>query len=133
MEITNGMIGYVPDTGMSEAVMTASRKSAEKDAAAAKKVAKDFESLFIGMMVKSMRETVGKDKLTNGGHGEEIYSSLLDQEYAKAMTESGGVGLTAMLEKQLVKPAFDAAGKQGVENHDTSNQRTKTEVTYENR
>ncbi|ABQ28245.1 rod-binding protein [Geotalea uraniireducens] len=78
-------------------------QSAEKEKAAAKKVAREFEVMFVGMMLKSMRETVGKDKLTGGGHGEEVYQSLLDQEYAKGVVDSGGVGLARMIEKQLVR------------------------------
>lgn len=81
-----------------------------KDRMAAKKVAKDFEALFVGIMVKSMRDTVGKDPLTNGGHGEEIYRSLLDQEYAKAISDNNSLGLAERIEKDLLKslPVKDA-------------------------
>ena len=136
MEITNGTDMNVPGYGMNmtnAATGKAERMPAEREAAAAKKVAKEFETMFVGLMLKSMRETVGKDKLTNGGHGEEVYRSMLDQEYAKSLTEHGGVGLTAMLERQLGKPASGGAWNQGIKSYDTSNQRTKTEVTYENR
>ena len=136
MEIINGANGNVSSLGtnMTDAVTGKSGRSpAAREAVAVNKVAKEFETLFVGMMLKSMRETVGKDKLTNGGHGEEIYRSLLDQEYAKSLTDHGGVGLTAMLERQLNKPAPGSVGNQGVTNYGTTNQCTKTEVTYENR
>jgi flagellar protein FlgJ len=69
-----------------------------------KKVAQDFEGLFVGMMMKSMRATVGKDKLTGGGHGEEIYRSMLDQEYANAAVKrSGGVGLAKIIERDIIR------------------------------
>ena len=71
------------------------------------KVAREFESLFIGMMLKSMRATVGKDTLTGGGHGEEVYRSLLDQEYATAMSSGGGLGLRKTIEEQLVPQTGD--------------------------
>lgn len=102
------------------------RMSASGENAAAKKVSKEFESLFIGMMLKSMRETTGKDKITNGGHGEELYRSMLDQEYAKALTERGGVGLATIFEQLLAKP-------QGTGQYDKANQQAKSEVNYENR
>jgi flagellar protein FlgJ len=54
------------------------------------------------MMLKSMRETVKQDKLTGGGHGEEVYSSLLDREYAIAISRRGNLGLAEMIEKQLL-------------------------------
>ncbi len=75
----------------------------EKQRQQAKKVAQDFEGLFIGMMLKSMRETVGKDKLTDGGHGEEIYRSMLDQEYVDATVKRGGFGLARHIEKDIVR------------------------------
>ena len=62
----------------------------DKQRQQAKKVSQDFEALFVGMMMKSMRATVGKDKLTGGGHGDEIYLSMLDQEYAAAAAKRSG-------------------------------------------
>jgi flagellar protein FlgJ len=55
------------------------------------------------MMLKSMRATVGKDKLTGGGHGEETFRSLLDQEYANSAATSGQLGLATSIERQLSK------------------------------
>jgi flagellar protein FlgJ len=78
-------------------------QNADKNPAAAKKVSKEFEAMFVGMMLKSMRETTGKDKLTGGGHGEETFRSLLDQEYANAAAASGKLGLATMIEKELSK------------------------------
>jgi peptidoglycan hydrolase FlgJ len=54
-------------------------------------------------MLKSMRDTVGKDKLTDGGRGEETFRSLLDQEYAQAAVRGGGIGLAPMIEKELTR------------------------------
>jgi len=68
-----------------------------------RKVATEFQSLFVEMMLKSMRETVGQDKLTGGGHGEEVYNSLLDREYADAISRQGNLGLADMIEKQLLE------------------------------
>jgi flagellar protein FlgJ len=76
----------------------------EKQRQQAKKVSQDFEGLFVGMMMKSMRSTVGKDKLTGGGHGEEVYRSMLDQEYANvAVKRAGGVGLAKMIERDIIR------------------------------
>jgi flagellar protein FlgJ len=127
MEITIGAPGILPENraaGSDGAAKTAGRMTAAREKQATVKVAREFEALFVGMMLKSMRETVGKDKLTGGGNSEEIYRSLLDQEYAKALTEHGGIGLTSMLEQELGKP-------QGKINYDQTT--TKIEVNHENR
>jgi len=76
----------------------------EKQRQQAKKVSQDFEGLLVGMMVKSMRATVGKDTLTGGGHGEEVYRSMLDQQYADASVKrGGGLGLAKMIEKDIIR------------------------------
>jgi flagellar protein FlgJ len=76
----------------------------DKQRQQAKKVSQDFEALFVGMMMKSMRETVGKEKLTDGGHGEEVYRSMLDQEYAAASVKrGGGLGLAKTIEKDIIR------------------------------
>ena len=67
------------------------------------KVSQDFEALFAGMMMKSMRATVGKDKLFNGGHGEEVFRSMLDQEYATAAAKRNSLGLAPLIEKDLIR------------------------------
>jgi len=77
-------------------------KPADKDSMAAKKVAREFESMFVGMMLKSMRETVGKDMLSGKGQSDDIYRTMLDQEYARAVSEQGGLGLANTIEKQII-------------------------------
>jgi peptidoglycan hydrolase FlgJ len=91
---------------------------AAKDPAAAKQVAQQFEAMFVGMMLKSMRETVGQDKLTGGGRGEETFRSLLDQQYADEASKTGGIGLARLIEKELTRgyhpaPAAAKGGKDG--------------------
>jgi peptidoglycan hydrolase FlgJ len=75
----------------------------EKQRQQAKKVGQDFEGLFIGMMVKSMHESISKDKLTGGGHGEEVYRPMLDQEYVAAAVKRGGFGLAKQIEKEIIR------------------------------
>jgi flagellar protein FlgJ len=76
----------------------------DKQRQLAKKVSQDFEGLFVGMMMKSMRATVGKDTLTGGGHGEDVYRSMLDQQYADASVKrGGGLGLAKIIEKDIIR------------------------------
>lgn len=76
-----------------------------------KKVARDFESLFINMMLKSMRQTVPEDKIAGGGKAEDTYRFLLDQEYAAAAAKRGGIGIASMIEKELFKRYQIPSGK----------------------
>ncbi|MEK7306859.1 MAG: rod-binding protein [Nitrospirota bacterium] len=66
-----------------------------------KKAAKEFESYFIYYMLKEMRKTIPADSLFGGGRGEEIYRSFQDEELAKSMVESGGIGLSDIIIRDL--------------------------------
>lgn len=68
-----------------------------------KKAAVEFQAVFVEMMLKSMRDTTKQDKLTGGGHGEDVYGSLLDREYAAAISRRGNLGLAEMIERQLLE------------------------------
>ncbi|HEU0265645.1 MAG TPA: rod-binding protein [Geobacterales bacterium] len=86
-----------------EGVTAAGRRTLPTDPQAAQrqKVARDFEALFIGMMLKSMRETTHGESLTGGGQAEETYRSMLDQEYSQTLSQQGGIGLAHLIEQQL--------------------------------
>lgn len=66
-----------------------------------KDVSREFESLFLNLVLKSMRQTIDKSKLMDGGHAEKLYQGMLDSEYAKIMSKMDHTGLGAMIEKQL--------------------------------
>ncbi len=105
-KIVSGLpLPQVPQPAVPSAAKAPGRADqAEKEQSARKKVAQEFEALFVGMMLKSMRATVGTDSLTGGGHGEEVYRSLLDQEYAMAAARGEGLGLARLIEQQLGLP-----------------------------
>lgn len=66
-------------------------------------LAQQFESVFMEIVMKSMRSTVNKSELMDGGNAEEIYSSMLDGEYAKSMAATGPSGLAHNIERQLLE------------------------------
>ena len=100
------------------------------------KAAAEFESIFVEMMFKSMRDTVSQDALTGGGHGEEMFGSLLDREYATAVSKRGGLGLAKMIEKQLLAQEGGSGkgpgGSVGITSDEKKANRNKNEVTHEN-
>ncbi len=66
-----------------------------------KKACQEFEAIFTYQLLKSMRKTIEKCDLFNGGQGEEIYESLLDQELAKKLAGSGPGSLADLLYQQF--------------------------------
>lgn len=70
----------------------------------------EFESLLFNCMIKNMRDTIQKSGLIDGGNAEEIYTSMLDQEYAKALSKSTRSTLAESMYEQL-KPKEQQQGK----------------------
>ena len=70
-----------------------------------KDVASEFESLFINMLFKNMRQTVPKDQWLDGGMKQEIFTDMLYNEYAKNFSKAGGIGLGDMVYKYLKQTA----------------------------
>lgn len=74
----------------------------EVDRQTLRKTAEDFESLFLNIVLKSMRNTVPKEGLISGGNAEEVYRSMLDDEYSKLMASQRHTGLADHIEKFLL-------------------------------
>ncbi|MGH8383896.1 MAG: flagellar assembly peptidoglycan hydrolase FlgJ [Pseudomonas sp.] len=71
-----------------------------------RKVAQEFESLFLGEMLKSMRsatEALSKDNPLNTPEAKQ-YQEMYDQQLAVSMSrEGGGIGLADVLMRQMSK------------------------------
>lgn len=72
----------------------------EKDPQAIKQVAKQFESLFVKMMLKSMRDTVPENELF-GSNAERMYQDLYDKQLSLQISNGRGIGLAEVIERQL--------------------------------
>lgn len=69
-------------------------------------VAKEFESLFAKQMLDSMRDTLNPDDdMFNGGMAQDIFEDMLYEEYARMLSQEGGLGIADMIVQQ-----FEGAG-----------------------
>jgi flagellar protein FlgJ len=83
------------------------------DKAALKEAAKQFESLFMRELIKSMREATQKSGLMEG-EGADLGTDLLDQQFAVQLSGLPG-GLSEAIERQLGKQMQNnAAEKAGL-------------------
>lgn len=76
---------------------------------ALKTAAKQFESVFLNMMLKSMRDATPQDGMMDSEQTK-MFTGMLDQQLAQNMANKG-IGLADMLVKQLTPPG--ANGKPG--------------------
>ena len=72
------------------------------DPEALRAAAKQFEGLFLQMVLKSMRDSVPREGLFDSDQSR-MYESLLDQQLALVMSSKGTTGLAAMIERQLAR------------------------------
>jgi flagellar protein FlgJ len=84
-----------------------------QDPAALKEVAKQFESLFTQMLLKSMREanrSLSNGDTLFGSDQADFYQDMFDQQIAVHLSQGEGLGLADMLVRQLAGGA--ASGEQ---------------------
>lgn len=75
-------------------------KVKSNDPEALRAAAKQFEALFVQMVMKSMRDAVPHDGLFDNDQSR-MYESLLDQQLSLSMSGKGGLGLAEMIERQM--------------------------------
>ena len=73
------------------------------DAAKAAFVSKEYESVFISQFLGSMFSGIKTDGPFGGGQGEEMFRSLMIDQYAKGLTQRGGFGLASAMQSELMK------------------------------
>ena len=81
----------------------AAAPKATADAAKAEWPPKEYESVFISQFLGSMFDGIKTDGITGGGQGEEMFRSLMINEYGKAIQQRGGFGLAAHMKTELLK------------------------------
>jgi peptidoglycan hydrolase FlgJ len=93
-------------------------RAASGDKDALREAARQFESLMVAQMLKSMRQTrfSDEDDPLTGGESLKLYQGLLDQQWAAKMANGRGLGFADMLVKHLERQAgltMDADGVDG--------------------
>lgn len=96
-------LGNYHDLNSLQNLKAKSRESDEGKLAAIKNVAKQFESMFVGMMLKSMRDanaTFEEDNPLNSSEMK-MYRDMYDQQLSMHLSEGRGIGIADALVRQL--------------------------------
>ncbi len=96
-ESTNSRI-YTDFNGLANLKAAAREESPE----AIKQVAKEFESTFVEMMLKSLRDASSGDGLMEND-GSRMYQDMFDKQIAVDISERGDFGVAKVIEAQLTK------------------------------
>lgn len=75
-------------------------EAAQDPSKAIRQTSEQFEAYFIQQMMKTMRESIEKSDLVDGGNMD-MYQDLMDKEVSLQMVKRGGMGLANMMERQM--------------------------------
>ena len=86
---------------MRPAIPTVPGKTNDPDAI--RKVAQQFEGVFISQFLGEMFSGISTDGPMGGGQGEEMFRSLMIDEYGKQFAAQGGFGLSSAIQREMLK------------------------------
>ena len=69
----------------------------------ARTIADDFEAVFLGQMLKPMFEGIKPEAPFGGGNSEAMWRSMQIEEYGKAITKAGGIGIADNVYQEIIK------------------------------
>lgn len=73
------------------------------DPKVAREAANQFEAVFITQFLGEMFKGIKSDGPFGGGQGEEMFRSLMMDEYGKRIAAQGGFGLSDSITRELLK------------------------------
>ena len=89
-------------TGKVSQLERAKRAAKSKGESEIDKVAQDYEAVFLSQMLQHMFAGVDLDPTTDGP-GEDIYKSMMVDEYGKILSRSGGIGVADHVKREMLK------------------------------
>lgn len=95
--------GIINGALISAANQTIKTPQATTDQKQARETAESFEAVFLSQMLEHMFSGIKTDGMFGGGYSEGIYRSMMNEQYAEAMTKSGGIGIADAVYRQILK------------------------------
>lgn len=87
-----------------------------KDLSKVEEAAQEFEAVFLSEMLKPMFEGIETEPPFGGGKGEEVFRSLMIQEYGKIIAQSGGLGFADQVREEMIRLQEEIDGTQHNDN-----------------
>lgn len=100
--MSEGFPGLTPPIGYAASAKAPGLGAATTPDKAAK-VAEDFEAFFLWQVFDGMFAGIPTDGPFGGGQAEQIYRSLLTQEFGRYVARSGGIGIADSVQREILK------------------------------
>ncbi|MCS6777563.1 MAG: rod-binding protein [Chloroherpetonaceae bacterium] len=82
----------------------------ERRRARLKKAVQDFEAIFVGMLIKQMRQSMaGSNPLFGSNAQAHYYQEMMDEAIARRLSQTGAFGLGRMLYQRMERLLGDAS------------------------
>lgn len=81
-------------------------KRAGKSAQSADQIdetSKEFEAVFLSQMLEHMFQDVDLDPMSDNGTSDDIYKSMLVDEFGKILARTGGIGVADHVKREMLK------------------------------
>ncbi len=75
----------------------------EKKTSKLHKQAKELEAVLLSKMIEPMFPDGEDSDIYGGGHGSDIFRSMMIDEYGRTMVEAGGIGIAGSIEKDFLR------------------------------
>ena len=87
--------------GFAEGPLPQKAPSTHKEDKKLMETCKEFEAVLLTNLFKQMRGTVEEEDMFGNTRDREMFNSMLDEERAKAWSQSGGIGLATVMYEQM--------------------------------
>jgi len=68
-----------------------------------RQAAEDFEAVFISQMLAPMFEGMEDDSYFGNGPGNDVYRSMMVEQYGKSIARAGGFGLADAVQREILR------------------------------
>lgn len=65
--------------------------------------AQEFEAVFLSQMLGHMFDGIETNDTFGGGHGEDVYKSMMTEEYGKIIAKTGGIGVADHVKAEMMR------------------------------
>ncbi|HEY9164309.1 MAG TPA: rod-binding protein [Magnetovibrio sp.] len=68
-----------------------------------RKTAEEFEAVYLSQMLRPMFDGIEVEAPFGGGQAEDMYRSLMVDEYGKSIAKSGGIGIADQVVREMLR------------------------------
>lgn len=102
MSVT-GPLGKSPYELLNQGTTRGPQGGSAKTVEQARKAGEEFEAMFLGQMLQHMFAGIETNSEFGGGTGEDMWRSVLVEQYGKEISRNGGIGIADAVVRELLK------------------------------